>query len=381
MTDKLIRRFIAEENKRQRTGTNLIASENCTPYQVRRVLASSLTNKYAEGYPGKRYYAGCSIIDQIEQCAINRAKEVFGAQHANVQPHSGTQANMAVYAALLKPGDTVLAMNFAAGGHLSHGAPVNFSGSLYHFIFYGVDRKTELIDYAEVERLATHHKPTLIVAGASAYSRIIDFEQFSHIAKKVGALFMVDMAHIAGLVAAELHPNPVPYADVITSSTQKTLRGPRGGFILCTKELAAKIDKAVMPGIQGGPCMNVIAAKAVTFELAKTKDFKIYQRQVIDNAQIMAQAFADLGYRIVSGGTDTHLFLIDLRSKNITGKDAEIALEKHDIYVNRNSIPHDPQPSTITSGIRIGTPFITSQGATEKKACNIVQTINNILSQ
>lgn len=380
MEDKLIQRLVAEENKRQRTSINLIASENYAPYCVRRALASTLTNKYAEGYPGKRYYAGCAIVDQIEQCAINRAKELFGAQHANVQPHSGTQANMAVYAALLKPSDTVLAMNFAAGGHLTHGAPVNFSGSLYHFVFYGVDKNTELIDYAEVEQLAIKHKPTLIVAGASSYSRIIDFEQFSRIAKKVGALLMVDMAHIAGLVAAGLHPNPVPFADVVTSSTQKTLRGPRGGFILCTNALAQKIDKAVMPGIQGGPCMNVIAAKATAFALAKTKEFKAYQRQVIANAQTMAQTFTDLGYRIVGGGTDNHLFLIDLRSKNITGKDAEIILEKHNIFVNRNSIPYDQQPPSITSGIRIGAPFITSQGTTEKKVKKIAQAIHHILT-
>ena len=379
MTDKTIWRLIADENKRQRTGINLIASENIAPYQVRRALASTLTNKYAEGYPGKRYYAGCQFVDQIEQLAIDRAKDLFGAQHANVQPHSGTQANMAAYAALLKPQDTVLAMNFAAGGHLSHGAPANFSGNLYNFVFYGVDKKTEQLDYAHIEELALAHKPKLIVAGASAYSRTIDFEKFARIAKKVNALFMVDMAHIAGLVAAGLHPNPTPYADVVTSSTQKTLRGPRGGFILCKQEFAQAIDRAVMPGIQGGPCMYVIAAKAIAFKLATSKEFATYQQQVIANAQAMAEAFVDLGYRIVSNGTDTHLFLIDLRSKNITGKDAEVLLESHGIYVNRNVIPYDSAPPTIASGIRIGTPFITSQGTKETNMKTIAHKIDKIL--
>jgi len=379
MIDKRIWQLAAHENKRQRTGINLIASENIASYQVRRALASTLANKYAEGYPGKRYYAGCQFIDQIEQLAINRVKNLFGAQHANVQPHSGTQANMAAYAALLAPGDTVLAMSFTAGGHLSHGSSVNFSGNLYNFVFYGVDNKSEQLDYANIEKLAIKHKPKLIVAGASSYSRIIDFKQFSHIAQKVGALLLVDMAHIAGLVAAGLHPNPTPYADVITSSTQKTLRGPRGGFILCKHEFAQAIDKAVMPGIQGGPCMNVIAAKAIAFKLATQKEFVVYQRQVITNAQAIAETLDSLGYRIVSGGTDTHLFLIDLRSKNLTGKDAEHLLERQAIYVNRNSIPFDPQPPSIASGIRIGTPFITSQGITEQKTCRIARRIAHLL--
>lgn len=380
-SDNKIWHLIDQEEQRQAKTINLIASENVLPVEVGQVLASCLGNKYAEGLPGKRYYAGCQFIDQIEQLSIDRAKKLFGAEHTNVQPHAGAQANMAVYFALLQSGDTVLSMSFTAGGHLTHGHPATLVGNLYNFVFYGVNKITELIDLAEVEELALKYKPKLIIAGASAYSRTIDFSGFSKIAHKVGAYLMVDMAHIAGLVAADVHPNPVPYADVITSTTHKTLRGPRGAFILCKKELAARIDKAVMPGVQGGPFMHAIAAKAVAFELAAREDFKLYQQQVILNARVMAQELSGSGFRVVSGGTDNHLFLVDLRNKKITGKDAEILLAKHDIYVNRNTIPFDQQPPLIASGIRIGTPFITSQGATEKEARAIAQRIIEILEQ
>jgi len=379
--DNQIWKIIDQEEKRQQEAINLIASENIAPPEIRKAMSSALTNKYAEGYPGRRYYSGCQFIDEIEEIAIERAKKLFMAEHANVQPHAGSQANMAVYHAILKPGDTVLGMQLSSGGHLTHGHPVNFSGMLYNFVSYGVDKKTEQIDYNEVEKLALKHKPKLIIAGASAYSRTIDFEKFSKIAKKVGAYLMTDIAHIAGLIAAGLHPSPIPYADFVTSTTHKTMRGPRGAFILCKKEHAKAIDRAVMPGTQGGPFMHAIAAKAIMFQNAMKPEFKKYQEQVIKNAQAMADEFKKLGYRIVSGGTDNHLFLIDLRSKNITGKDAELTLAKNGIYVNRNTIPFDPQSPFITSGIRIGTPFITSQGKTETNARKIAHKIDSILSK
>ncbi|HBR70460.1 TPA: serine hydroxymethyltransferase [Candidatus Dependentiae bacterium] len=380
-SDNQIWNIIKKEEQRQSDAINLIASENIAPREIREAMASVLANKYAEGYPGKRYYSGCQFVDEIETIAIERAKNLFGAEHANVQSHAGSQANMAVYFSILKPGETVLGMQLSSGGHLTHGHPINFSGMLYNFVSYGVNQETETIDYDEVEKLALEHKPKLIICGASAYSRIIDFERFSKIAQKVGAYLMADIAHIAGLIAAGLHPSPVPHADFVTSTTHKTMRGPRGAFILCKQEHAKTIDRAVMPGIQGGPFMHAIAAKSIMFQLAMTPEFKKYQQQVIINAQTMAEEFKKLNYRIVSGGTDNHLFLIDLRSKNITGKDAEIALANQSIYLNRNTIPFDPQSPFITSGIRIGTPFITSQGKTESDVIGIVHKINQILSR
>lgn len=371
--------LIQQEGLRQELGVNLIASESPASHEIRHIMASCLANKYAEGVPGKRFYAGCQYVDQIENLAIERVKKLFGAEHANVQPHAGAQANCAVYYALLKPGDTVLSMNFAAGGHITHGHQANFSGSLYSFVFYGVHKETGCIDFNEVEKLAFYYKPKLIIAGASAYSRVIDFKTFGEIARKIGAYLMVDMAHIAGLVAAELHPNPIPYADVVTSTTHKTLCGPRGAFILCKKELALRIDRAIMPGIQGGPFMHAIAAKAAAFKYAESQEFRDYQKQVILNAQVLAESLKQYGYTIVSGGTDTHLFLVDLRNKNITGKDAEIALAQHEIYVNRNMIPCDTQSPLVTSGIRIGTSFVTAQGKKEGDMVRIAHMIDEAL--
>ncbi len=379
--DPLIYALIEQEKNRQKSDINLIASENYTDDAILEVMSSVLTNKYAEGYPGKRYYAGCAFVDLIEQEAIVRCKELFEVEHANVQPHSGSSANMAVYNAILKPGDTILSMNLAAGGHLTHGHAANFSGKLYHIIHYGVDKVTELLDYEEIEKLAYTHKPRLIIAGASAYSRFIDFEQFSAIAQSVNAYLMVDIAHIAGLVAAHLHSNPAPYADFITGTTHKTLRGPRGGFILCKQKFAEVIDRSVMPGIQGGPHMHSIAAKAVTFSLALQPEFKEYQKQVVLNAAHMADAFSQLGYRIVSGGTDNHLFIIDLSSKNITGKLAEELLGQAGISVSRSCIPYDLTSPWITSGIRIGTPAITSRGYKQQDCTAIVDKIDSILLQ
>jgi len=370
---------VKKEEQRQKEALNLIASENIAPQEIQDLMASCLSNKYAEGYPGRRYYSGCQFVDEVEKLAIERAKELFGAEHANVQPHAGSQANMAVYHAILKPGDTVLGMQLSSGGHLTHGHPVNFSGSLYNFVSYGVNKETECIDYNEVEQLALKYKPKLIICGASAYSRIIDFEKFGKIAQNVDAYLMADMAHIAGLIATGLHPSPVPFADFVTSTTHKTMRGPRGAFILCKKEYAKAIDKAVMPGTQGGPFMNAIGAKAIMFKNAMEDSFKDYQQQVMKNAQAMAEEFKKLDYRIVSGKTENHLMLIDLQSKNITGKDAEIILAQNEIYVNRNTIPFDPQSPFITSGIRVGTPFITSQGKTEKDIPEIVSKIDAIL--
>jgi glycine hydroxymethyltransferase len=353
------------ELKRQRANIELIASENIVSEAVMEAMGSVLTNKYAEGYPGKRYYGGCERVDIVEDIARDRAKELFGAEHANVQPHSGAQANMAVYLAALKPGDTVLGMNLAHGGHLTHGSPVNASGLLYNFVAYGVQEDTFLIDYDEVRKLAFKHRPRLIVAGASAYPRTIDFEALASIANDVGALFMVDMAHIAGLVAAGLHPNPVPHAHFVTTTTHKTLRGPRGGMILCKQPWAAAIDKAVFPGTQGGPLMHVIASKAVALGEALDPSFKTYAENVVKNAKVLAETLISEGLNIVSGGTDNHLMLVDTRSVNITGKDAEKVLDSVGITVNKNAIPFDPTSPFVTSGIRIGTPAATSRGMDE----------------
>lgn len=377
--DPLISEFIAQELAREEDELNLIASENYASPAVMAATGSVLTNKYAEGYPGKRYYGGCAIVDKVELLAIERCKKLFNAEHANVQPHAGSQANMAVYNAILKPGDTLLGMSLAHGGHLTHGHSVNFSGTLYKAISYGVNKETELLDYEEIARLAHEHKPKLIIAGASAYSRFIDFEKFATIAKQVGAHFMVDMAHIAGLVAAGVHPSPVPYADFVSSTTHKTLRGPRAGLVLCKKEFAQALDRSIMPGMQGGPFMHVIAAKAVAFEQALQLDFIEYQKRVLKNAKAMAQAFQERGYRIVSGGTDNHLFILDLRNKNITGLAAESALERAGISVSRSCIPYDPEKPWITSGIRIGTPAITTRGMKEKQALEIVALIDEVI--
>lgn len=378
-TDPKIAQLISAEGLRQEHEINLIASENYASKAVMEAAGSVLTNKYAEGYPGKRYYGGCQIIDQVELIAQERCKELFGADHANVQPHAGSPANMAAYAALLQPGDTILGMSLAMGGHLTHGHGVSFSGKWYKAVQYGVCKDTELIDYAEVERLAHEHKPKLIIAGASAYSRIIDFEKFADIARSVGAYFMVDMAHISGLVAAGVHPSPVPYADIITSTTHKTLRGPRGGIILSSQKYADAVDRAIIPGLQGGPFMHIIAAKAVAFHEALTEEFKAYQRQIVANAQAMVQAFKALDYRIVADGTDTHLFMLDLRSKNITGRAAEVALEKAGIPVSRSCIPYDLEKPWVTSGIRIGTPAITTRGMHVAQVQEIAQLIDEVI--
>ena len=358
---------ICAEKNRQADKIELIASENFVSQAVLDAVGTVLTNKYAEGYPGKRYYGGCECVDVVESLARERACELFGAEHANVQAHSGAQANMAVFFALLNPGDTVLSMNLAHGGHLSHGSPVNMSGKYFNIVPYGVGDETGTIDYDEVRRLALEHKPKLILAGASAYARIIDFEKFSAIAKEVGAYFMVDMAHIAGLVAGGEHPNPVPYADVVTSTTHKTLRGPRGGLILCREELAKQIDKAIFPGIQGGPLMHVIAGKAVCFQEALQPEFKDYAKQVVKNAKVLSEALIAEGFDLVSGGTDNHLMLIDLQKLGITGKELEHRLDEVGITVNKNAIPNDPQSPFVTSGIRIGTAATTTRGFKEEE--------------
>ncbi len=362
--DPEIGAVVEEELERQRGGLELIASENVVSEAVMLAMGSPLTNKYAEGYPGKRYYGGCYVVDKAELIAIERAKKLFGADHVNVQPHSGAQANMAVYFALLNVGDTVLGMSLACGGHLTHGSPVNMSGKNYNFIPYGVD-DNGILDYDELERLTKEHHPKLIVAGASAYPRVIDFERIGKIAHENGALFMVDMAHIAGLVAAGLHPSPVPYADVVTTTTHKTLRGPRGGMIMCREEFAKAIDKAIFPGTQGGPLMHVIAAKAVSFGEALTPEFREYQRRIVDNAKTLADGLLEEGFNLVSGGTDNHLMLCDLRPFDITGKEFEHRLDDVLITVNKNAIPNDPQSPFITSGVRIGTPAVTSRGLDE----------------
>ena len=371
---------ILEEEKRQEEGIELIASENFVSKAVMEAAGSVFTNKYAEGYPERRYYGGCVNADTVEQLAIDRLKKIFGAKFANVQPHSGSQANMGVYVSLLEAGDKILGMGLSSGGHLTHGYKVNFSGKNYIGIEYGLNAETELLDYDEVRRLAVQEKPKIIVAGASAYSRIIDFKKFREIADEVGAYLMVDMAHIAGLVAAGEHPNPMEYADIVTSTTHKTMRGPRGGIILTNnEEIAKKIDKAIFPGIQGGPLMHIIAAKAVAFKEALSPEFKEYQKQVVKNAKAMADALVKGGLRIVSGGTDNHLMLVDLRAKGVTGKQAEESLEKAGITCNKNAIPNDPEKPFITSGIRLGTPAITARGMKEDEAVKIAEMIIKVL--
>ncbi len=379
--DPEIKRVLSDEEKRQMDVVELIASENLVSKAVLEAAGSVLTNKYAEGYPGKRYYGGCEVVDVAENLARDRAKEIFGADHANVQPHSGAQANTAVYFAVLKPGDTVLGMNLAHGGHLTHGSPVNISGQYYNFVAYGVEAETETIDYDQVRNTALEHKPKLIVAGASAYPRIIDFKKFREIADEAGSLLMVDMAHIAGLVAAGLHPSPVPYAQFVTTTTHKTLRGPRGGMILCTGEWAAAIDKAIFPGIQGGPLMHIIAAKAVAFKEALEPSFKGYQTQVVKNAKALAEALKGYGFRLVSGGTDNHLMLVDLTPKGVTGRQAEQSLDKVGITVNKNAIPFDQRKPTVTSGIRIGTPAVTTRGMKEHEMELIASLIDRTIAE
>jgi glycine hydroxymethyltransferase len=378
--DSKVAQILSLEAERQASTINLIASENHASRAVLEAQESVLTDKYAEGYPGHRYYGGCVYIDEIENLAIDRAKKLFKAEHANVQAHSGSQANMAAYSVLLEHGDTVMGMSLSHGGHLTHGSNVNFSGKWYDFIPYGVDPKTEMLDYDEIERLALKHKPKLIIAGASSYPRIIDFERLRLTTDKIGAKLLVDMAHIAGIIAAGLHPSPVPYAQVSTATTQKTLRGPRGGFILCDKELAAAIDAAVFPGTQGGPSMHIIAAKAVCFFEAMQPEFIDYQKSVLENARVLAAELQSYGMRIVSGGTDNHLVLVDLSSKGISGKDAEKALEAVGISVNRNAIPFDPKPPLITSGIRLGTPAVTTRGFGTEEMKRIASLIVKVLS-
>jgi len=373
--------FMALEGEweRQKYKLQLIASENIASPRVRQVMANVMTHKYAEGYPGRRYYGGCEYVDVVESLAIERIKRLFSAEYANVQPHSGTQANMAVYFSVLNPGDTIMGMNLAHGGHLSHGSAVNFSGMMYKVVHYGVNEETETIDYKELAELAKKYRPKLIIAGASAYPRVIDFKQFADIAQEIGAYLLADIAHIAGLIAAGLHPSPIPHADFVTSTTQKTLRGPRGGFILAKEKFAKKLNKIVFPGIQGGPLMNIIAAKALAFKEALTENFKIYQKQIIKNAQRLASLMAEAGFRIVSGGTDNHLFLIDLTNKGITGKQAEMALDSAGIIVNKNAIPFDKRSPSITSGIRIGTPLVTTRGMKEGEMEIIAQLILDVL--
>ncbi len=365
--DPEIFKLIGQELHRQSWQLEMIASENFASRAVMEAEGSVLMNKYAEGYPDRRYYGGCEFVDKVEELAVERVKLLFGAEYANVQPHSGTQANMGVYFSVLNPGDTILSMNLAHGGHLSHGAKVNFSGKLYQIVHYGVSKETETIDYEEVRRLALEYKPRMIVAGASAYPRTIDFEAFYRIAREVDAYLMVDMAHIAGIVAAGIHPSPIPFADFVTSTTHKTLRGPRGGFILAKERYAQIIDKTIFPGIQGGPHMNIIAAKAVCFKEALSSEFKAYQQQVVANARALAEVLKTHGFRLISGGTDNHLILVDLTGHGLTGAEAEKALEKAGITVNKNAIPFDPLPPKVTSGIRIGTPAVTTRGLKEKE--------------
>lgn len=379
--DEEIAGAMQNELQRQEDHIELIASENYASPRVMAAQGSVLTNKYAEGYPGKRYYGGCEHVDVVEQLAIDRLKRLFGASYANVQPHSGSQANAAVYLALINPGDTILGMSLAHGGHLTHGAKVNFSGKLFHAVQYGLDTKTGEIDYHQVEQLAREHKPKMIVAGFSAYSRVVDWQRFRAVADEVGAYLVVDMAHVAGLVAAGYYPNPVPIADVTTSTTHKTLRGPRGGIILARSnpDIEKKLNSLVFPGTQGGPLMHVIAAKAVAFKEALDPQFKVYQRHVIDNARAMASVMMERGYDIVSGGTDNHLFLVDLIRKGITGKDADAALGQANITVNKNSVPNDPQPPMVTSGIRIGTPAVTTRGFMEAEVSELAGWMCDIL--
>ena len=379
-TDPEVAKAIYNETKREASTLELIASENFVSDAVLEAQSSVMTNKYAEGYPRKRYYGGCEFVDVVEDLAIKRAREIFGADHANVQPHSGSQANMAVYFSMLDIGDTILGMDLSHGGHLTHGSPVNFSGKYFNIISYGVNKKTETIDYEYVEKLAIEEKPKLIIAGASAYPRIIDFATFRKIADKVNAYLMVDMAHFAGLVAAKIHPSPIPYADFVTTTTHKTLRGPRGGMILCKRKYAKQIDKMIFPGIQGGPLMHVIAAKAVAFKEAMAKGFNDYQKQIVENAKALASELNKRGFKLVSGGTDTHLILLDLTNKGITGKDAEKALDIAGITVNKNAVPFDKQSPFITSGIRIGTPAVTTRGMKEPEMKFIAEMITKVLT-
>lgn len=378
--DPQVYKAITEELKRERQTINLIASENFIPEPVLQAQGSVMTNKYAEGYPAQRWYDGCECVDVVETLAKERAKKLFGAEHVNVQPHSGTQANMAVYFAMLKTGDTILAMDLACGGHLSHGHRHNFSGKYFNVVSYGVSKKDERIDYDEVEDLAKKHKPKMILVGASAYPRIIDFARFRRIADKTGAFILADIAHIAGLVVAGLHPSPVPHAEFVTTTTHKTLRGPRAGMIICRKEFAKKIDAQVFPGIQGGPMMHVIAAKAVALKLAASSEFRDYQKQVIANAKRLASDLHQRGYRIVSGGTDNHLLLIDLTSKKITGKDAALALHRANIVLNKNLIPFDGRKASLTSGLRLGSPCVTTRGMRQSEMSQIASLIDGILS-
>ncbi|KKQ33555.1 MAG: Serine hydroxymethyltransferase [candidate division TM6 bacterium GW2011_GWF2_37_49] len=378
----VIKTLIKDELKRQEGTINLIASENYASQKVLAAAGSVLTNKYAEGYSGKRYYGGCQVIDKIEEYAIDLAKKIFGADHANVQPHSGSTANFGVYFSILKPGDTILGMSLSAGGHLTHGHKINFSGTIFNAVGYGVNRDTEELDYEEIERLAAQHKPKLIIAGASAYSKLIDYKRLASISRKHNAKLLVDMAHVAGLIAAKLIPSPIEHADFVSTTTHKTLRGPRGGMLLCKSDYAQQLDKSIMPGIQGGPLMHIIAAKAVAFEECLQASFKKYQTQVIKNSKAMAKAFADLGYRIVSGGTETHLFLVDLRGhKNlddsVTGRSVEVLLEQNcNIILNRNLVPFDTQSPTNPSGVRVGTPALTTRGFKEKDVIKVVELID-----
>ncbi|MBU5590961.1 serine hydroxymethyltransferase [Clostridium sp. MSJ-4] len=378
-SDREILDIIKEEMDRQEYNIELIASENFTSRAVMEAMGSALTNKYAEGYPHKRYYGGCEVVDKAEDLARYRMKRLFNAEHANVQPHSGSQANMGVYFAVLKPGDTVLGMDLSHGGHLTHGSPVNFSGKLFNFVSYGVNKENEQIDYEEVRKAALEHKPKMIVAGASAYPRVIDFQKFREIADEVGAYFMVDMAHIAGLVAAGLHPSPVPYADFVTTTTHKTLRGPRGGAILCKEKFAKDVDKSLFPGMQGGPLMHVIAAKAVCFEEALQDSFKEYMSQVVKNAKVLAEELVNYGFKLVSNGTDNHLLLVDLTNKNITGKDAEKLLDTVGITVNKNTIPFETLSPFVTSGMRIGSPAVTTRGFKEEEMKIVARLINEVI--
>ncbi len=380
-TDPEVYKAVRAEEKRQREKLLLIASENFASSAVLAAQGCLMTNKYAEGYPRKRYYGGCQYVDDVEELAIQRAKELFGAEHVNVQPHSGSQANMAAYLSVLKPGDSILGMDLSQGGHLTHGSRVNFSGMLFRSYSYGVDRETERVDYDAVQRIAEECRPRMIVVGASAYSRVLDFPRCQEIAKAVGAYLLVDMAHIAGLVAAGLHPSPVPYADFVTTTTHKTLRGPRGGVIMCKAEHAKGVDKMIFPGTQGGPLMHVIAAKAVAFKEALSPGFKAYQAQIVANARALAEALEERGYRVVSGGTDTHLMLVNLSPKGLTGKEAESALDAAGIIVNKNAVPFDERPPAVASGIRIGTPVVATRGMREQEMREIVGLIDQVLQQ
>ena len=378
-TDPEVYAAIDAEEERQRNKLLLIASENFASPAVLAAQGSLMTNKYAEGYPGKRYYGGCQHVDQVEDLAIQRCKQIFGAEHVNVQPHSGSQANMAAYLSVLKPGDTILGMDLAQGGHLTHGSKVNFSGMIFRAFSYGVDRQSETIDFDAVRKLAEECRPRMIVVGASAYARTLDFPNFQAIAQSVGAYLMVDIAHIAGLIAAGLHPNPISYADFVTTTTHKTLRGPRGGVVMCKAEHAKAVDKFVFPGMQGGPLMHVIAAKAVAFKEALSPAFKRYQQQVVANARVLAQGLLDRGYKIVSGGTDTHLMLVNLTNKGITGKEADAALDAAGIIVNKNAVPYDEKPPAVASGIRLGTPIVSTRGMKEAEMREIVVLVDRVL--